>query len=379
MPDYRRLSAIAALVMIGAAPPAPPLARYAMDIATTSGMGAGMMGGGHPSMGQMVTMMGGGGVVHSLDLRLSPRTGVSPPSSHVAPLGLRVGPLPLLPPEPTRVERATDYEPPRGRILIYWGCGEHVGAGQPQIIDIARVRAGGVPPALMAMSGGMGQSMAGTTGFDDRAARWPNRRDSRPIPGDGSLIGAHQVQTSLVAPLGFTLAPGQDFMPSLALREAGAVPSGAARLAWTMAPQATGYALGLFGAADEGGDLIFWSSAKMANRFPDMNFVAPAEVRRLIAAGVVLPASTSECLLPAEVARVAPNGLVTMIGYGPELGFAEAPRFPKWTARLRFKSVATMIRGLSDAGAQNDSEPARPRKRKRFGIGDVLKGVIPQP
>ena len=36
------------------------------------------------------------------------------------------------------------YEKPKGRMLIYWGCGEHVGAGQPTVIDFSKLAAGQV-------------------------------------------------------------------------------------------------------------------------------------------------------------------------------------------------------------------------------------------
>ena len=35
-----------------------------------------------------------------------------------------------------------------------------------------------------------------------------------------------------------------------------------------------------------------------------------------------------------------------MIGYGPEANFAEDAKAPKWTAKVRFKSLATLMRGM---------------------------------
>jgi len=384
------LAALAATTLIGAAPP-PPLASYTVDVATTSGFGAGMAGGGRPGLGQIMSMMrgGGGGAMRTLDLRLSARNGVTGTASHLPPATLGLGPqLPLIPPEPvvrTPRERPNEMpttpERPQGRMLIYWGCGEHVGPGQPLVIDFAKMIPGQVPPGMMAMAMGARHAIARAS-LDPKAARWPNPRDSRPVPANGSLLGAHRVEASYAPAIGFTLGAGQDFMPALDVGERGTLPSGAARLGWTMAPQATGYALGLFGAGGgaggAGGEMIIWSSAKISGRFPDMDYLAPAEVRRQIVAGAVLAPNVSECLLPAEVARAAPNGLVTMIGYGPEAGFAEAPRAAKWVVKARFKSSATMIRGLSMEGdGSRSGEP--PRKRKRFGIGDMLRGAIPIP
>ena len=384
------LAAIAATTLIGAASP-PPLASYSVDVATTSGFGAGMAGGGRPSLGKMIGMLhgGGAGAVRTLELRLSARNGASGAASHIPPPGLGLGPqLPLMAPEPVATserrgssETPSTVERPRGRMLIFWGCGEHVGPGQPQVIDFAKMQLGQIPPGMMEMARGANHAMT-RTAVDETAARWPNRKDGRSIPASGSLVGAHRVQASYAPPIAFTLVAGQDFMPALGLREAGALPSGAARLDWTVAPQGTGYALSLFGAGGGdgtgGGDIVIWSSAGLANHFPDMDYLSPAEVRRQIAIRAVLAPTVSECMLPSEVARAAPAGLLNLIGYGPEIAFAEAPSAPKWVAKLRYKSSAMMIRGLSMGG--DEAPPGDTAHHKgHFGIGDVLRGAIPKP
>src|SRR5215212_4680327 len=112
-------------------------------------------------------------------------------------------------------------------------------------------------------------------------------------------------------------------MPRLCLNEAGNLPSGATRLRWQPAAQATGYALALFG-SNGGGDVVMWSSSNKAG-MAALDYVAPAEAKRLVAAGAALPPSASECVLPAEVSAAVPAGVVSMIGYGPEVNLAEAP------------------------------------------------------
>ena len=211
-------------------------------------------------------------------------------------------------------------------MLIYWGCGEHVGAGQPTVIDFSKIAAGQVPPGMAAMAS-MAHMQTGPTsapGF----GRWPNERDRRQVPAGGSLIGAHKVQANYAPSISFSLGAGQDFMPALGLRDAGALPSGGSRLAWQPASSATGYALAMFGSSGNG-DVIMWSSAKSA-QMPALDYLAPAEVKRLVTAGSVLPPSASECVLPAEVAAASPTGMVMMIGYGPEADFADDPKAPKW-------------------------------------------------
>lgn len=391
------LSAIGAIA-IAAAPPAakappPPIATYWMDVATQSGMGAGMTAGARPDPGQIMAMMSGrGSAVRVLDLRLASRDkpAAAPEANHMIPPGLQMGAsLPLLTPQAQAIEHnpvqgmPRDFQRPKGRMLIYWGCGEHSGPGQPTIIDFSKIAAGQMPPGMAALSN-FAHVVSGPSsapGF----GRWPNQRDSRAVPATGSLIGAHQIAANYAPPIAFSLGAGQDFMAALGLREAGALPSGASRLMWQPAATATGYALAMFG-SNGGGDVVMWSSARSAS-MPAMDYVAPGEVRRLIASGAVLSPATSECLLPAEVAAASPMGMVTMIGYGPEADFTDNPKAPKWAAKVRFKTTASAIRGMNgmmgeqgraDPGQQQPQQAPPPRKKRGFGIGNLL-GAIPLP
>jgi hypothetical protein len=392
------VSAAACGAMAYAAAPAsppPPIASYWMDVATTSGFGAGMTGGGgRPSMSQIMGMMTGGGssVGHTVDLRLASRQKPSggPQADHFIPSGLQMGAsLPLVSPVREAEVRAptgmpANWQQPKGRMLIYWGCGEHVSAGQPTVIDFSKIAPGKVPPGMAAMAS-MAKVVSGpqsAPGF----GRWPNERDSRAVPVAGSLLGAHKIEANYAPQIGFSLGAGQDFMPGLGLREAGALASGASRLQWTPAPSATGYALALFG-ANGSGDVVMWSSAKSAS-MATLDYLSPSEVKRLITAGAVLPPNANECVLPAEVSAASPAGMVTMIGYGPEANFAESPKAPKWTAKVRYKTTASLMRGIGQMGGAGDEDaqanpqgqqPQQPRKKKRFGIGDLIGGAIPIP
>jgi hypothetical protein len=377
----------------------PPIADYWMDVATTSGMGAGMTPGGRPDMGQIMSMMNGGGgsVGHTLDLRLASRDkpAAAPLANHLIPPALQMGPsLPLITPVRAETPRTqpgmpTNFQQPKGRMLIYWGCGEHVGPGQPTVIDFAKVAAGQMPPG-MASFANMAHVVSGphsAPGF----GRWPNDKDSRAVPAMGSLIGAHRIEANYAPPIAFSLAAGQDFMPGLGLTEAGATPAGATPLRWTPAAAATGYALAMFGASGNG-DVVMWSSASKA-MMPALDYLSPAEVKKQIAAGAVLGPATSHCLLPAEVGTAVPMGMVTMIGYGPEAYFAEKPKAPKWTTRVRFKTTASVMHGMAGmmgggmmgapgAQAQGQQPQAQPPKKKKRGLlGDIIEGAtgIPVP
>ena len=368
-----------------------PIASYWMDVATQSGMGAGMMGGARPSPAAIMAMMNGGGgqAIHTLDLRLASkeRPSGAPQADHIIPLGLGMGAsLPLLTPIAEQAPRDTSpgmpqqFERPHGRMLIYWGCGEHAGVGQPTVIDFAKMAAGQIPPGMksfMAMARAQSGPMS-APGF----GRWPNQRDSRQVPFGGSLVGSHKIQANYAPPIAFSLGSGEDFMPALGLREGGGLPSGASRLVWQAAPTATGYALAMYG-SNGNGDMVMWTSARSAE-MPTMDYLAPGEVKRLVAAGAVLSPTTSQCMLPAEVAAASPAGMVMMIGYGPEADFSDNPKAPKWTTKVRYKTTASLMRGMGDEGGyasdeqQPQQQPAQqqPRKRRGIGLGDLL-GAIP--
>ena len=391
---------VSAAVLVGAAPakqaakaPPPPIASYWMDVATQSGMGAGMGGGGRPSASQIMAMMNGGGgeAIHTLDLRLASKDkpAAAPQADHLIPPGLQMGAsLPLLTPERAEAPREqpampAQFQRPKGRMLIYWGCGEHVAAGEPTVIDFSKMAPGQVPPGMAAMAA-MARVQSGphdAPGF----GRWPNDRDRRPVPAGGSLVGSHKVEANYSPPIAFSLGAGEDFMPALGLRDAGALPSGASRLQWQPASNATGYALAMFGATGDG-DVVMWSSARSA-QMPALDYLAPGEVKRLVAAGSVLPSSASECVLPAEVAAAVPMGMVMMIGYGPEADFTDNPKAPKWTTKVRYKTTASLMRGMPGMGGyasgedssqqtQHAEQPQQKKKRRGLGLGDLL-GAVP--
>ena len=389
----KRIGVVIAALMVGAAAPAPPLANYWMDVSTQSGMGAGLMGGGSPNMQQIMQMMEGGGgqPQHMLNLYLqSKQKAPSPHADHLIPPGLQMGPsLPLqapaaAKPSPKHESMPGNFEQPKGRMLIYWGCGEHAGAGQPTVIDFSKLAAGQMPPGYKAMVAAIQAAQPPRPGQSASYGGWPNEKDSRAVPAAGSLMGAHKVEANYAPPIAFTLSQGQDFMPGLALREAGALPSGAIPLAWTPAPLATGYALSMFGGSP-GGDVVMWSSASKAAAFPNMDYLSPGQVKGQVASGAILAPAIDRCTIPAEVVKASPTGMVMMIGYGPEAHFSDKPKSPTWTVRARYKTTASLMLGMGGMMGQSDGPAMQPAnqqqqqrpKKKRFGIGDLIKQAIP--
>ena len=120
------------------------VARYDMRAGTVSGAGA--MGRGGMGMGAMFGGGGGNTVQRELYLRLGsiqpPATG-APRADHFMPPSVRLGKsVPLLTPQiergPVDQMPGDPREKPKGRMLIFWGCGEHAAKGQPIILDFAK-------------------------------------------------------------------------------------------------------------------------------------------------------------------------------------------------------------------------------------------------
>ena len=130
---------------------------------------------------------------------------------------MSMGPsLPLQTPQRVAAERGDPgersmpqgMEQPRGRMLIYWGCGENVRPGQPVIIDFARVAQGQTPPNMVSrrvsIPNAPSPSRARTYGD------WPNQQDSKSVPASASLRGDHQIKGNYSPDIQFSLGEGLD-------------------------------------------------------------------------------------------------------------------------------------------------------------------------
>ena len=102
---------------------------------------------------------------------------------------------------------------PKGRLLLFWGCGEHAPAGQPVVIDFARMAKGQVPPNLFAAGAGLPEDWQVLASNSTTYGEWPNARDSKVVKANASLLGAHKVVSTYAPEIDFTLA--DDFMPAL--------------------------------------------------------------------------------------------------------------------------------------------------------------------
>ncbi len=388
-------TALAALPSLAQrAPTSGPVARYDMRAGTLSGFGA--MGGG------MGMMFGGGGnkVQHELYLRLGSSRGPDkggPKADHFMPPSAKLGKSVALV-TPTLEKQPMDEFPgerPRGRLLIFWGCGEHAPKGQPVVIDFAKIAAGQMPAGIWSSTvirdWGPSQTNSKTFG------RWP-AEDGKYAKADTSLPGPHRVAGNYSPEMSFTLA--KDFMAPLRTRNAEQA-SGAALLSWGAVADATGYLATLFGGrmSPDGkmGDMVMWTSSAGRQFGGGLgDWLSPGQVATLVKERTVMPPATTSCLVPAEVRKAAPDfRMGTLTAFGPQEDFSFPPRpaDPKaawnleWTARIRHRSTTTWMDmpGMGDMGgmsgmSERDDDDARAQPQQnckpKGGLGGLVRGVL---
>jgi hypothetical protein len=387
--------------MAHAAPGAAPggTAVYWMTADTTSGMGA--MAGGGASTGAMARAMMGGGSMPSYGHNLQLQLGIgrtapgTPAAEHIPPAGLQAGPsLPLVsavnkPAAPGTYDWKS-MPKPKGRILIYWGCGDHARAGQPAVIDFATMTAGKMPPAFATIKTMTPPSASGYATYGE----WPNARSQAHVPAGGSLVGEHLVKGNYTPDIKFTVARNQDFLAPVQIsgNEAGAM--GSVPLSWRPVAGARAWLVSTMGSAGNG-DLILWSSSESQVLAMAMGNIAPGEIDRLVAAKVLLPASATRCTVPAEVAKAAESAMLMTTALGGEANFsyparpAKAPAgwHPDWAVKLLTKSTYTGMLGMDmsemfgggsggmAAGDDDDDRPRAPQPRKKRGPLGGLGGL----
>jgi len=344
-----------------------PTARYTMDAGTLSGMAAMGQGG-----GGLLSMMSGRGpqAAHELVLRLGSSqapSGGNAEADHFMPEGMRLGRSVPLTYRRTDSPTGTPQqgEMPRGRLLLFWGCGEHAGANQPVVIDFAQLARGEVPPGLYASGLNLPEDWTVRPDNSTTYGDWPNSDDGRRVDGAASLLGHHRVAGNYSPEISFDLA--EDFMP--ALNPAGtSLTSGAMAMRWNALERATGYYAWAIGAGQNQRDMVWWTSAS-TQQFggPFADWISPSTARRYIEAGTLMPPSQSNCTIPAEVTRAAGEGFMTSLyAYGPQIDFsypsrpqnAAASWHPDWIARVRFRSMAMVVPGMDLGGMEMGGDEA---------------------
>jgi hypothetical protein len=346
----------------------------------------------------LAAMAGGGGGrsshVRTLTLQLgSPRRATgAPQADHLPPAGLQAGPsLPLLTPQaaaprtPASAQPWGQMERPKGRMLIYWGCGEQARQGQPVVIDFASMAAGKVPPALA--NSPLKPMLPPSAATSATYGEWPNQRSQARIPAGGSLIGEHEVRGNYSPEIRFAVGAGQDFLAPVTLSSSSIGASGSIPLVWRPVPGARAWFGSVMGSA-QNGDMIIWTSSETAVPMLAADYIAESDFARLVQSRVLMPATADRCTVPAQVVRAAPQSMMILTAFGGESNFSQ-PRpagaartwRPEWTVKLRTKSTHMGMLGMDipgmgqeddEDGAAQSERPASKKEKLRRGLGRIL-------
>jgi hypothetical protein len=401
----------------------PPISQAWIDVATFSGFG---MGGG---MGQgmmnatLGSLMGGrnntraefgntqtGVAGRWMDVTLytsrSPNLQEAlqavPAATQLAPT-LKLQPPPRakpLPPERDEVS-PIEHEPPKGKLIMYWGCSTSVRPGQPKVVNLETATIGELAKFF--------QSRRATRrGAHAAAGRpiWPSKDDKRALPSGASIVGEHAftgegVPTSFK----FTIPSAQDIMPEIRIHQS--AQPGYVQLEWNAIPNARAYFLGTMGGLPDGesSGMVIWTSSELPDSgFGLFDYQTNAAVDGWLKDKVLLPPTTTKCAIPKEAAG---QGMLRAIAYGTELNMAYPPRptdpkiawEPEWNLKLRVKSMTTTMMGMPEGagmpGAEDGSSaggegmqnapppaegepapPAEPKKKKRWNPLDAVKEAV---
>ena len=378
----------------------PPVSQAWIDVATFSGFGMPGMGGGAGAspMSMMSGMFGGGQSAKNafgntqtsaagrwVDVTLyTSRNPSLAEALQAVPAGTQLAPtLTLVSPKIDKPAPAPhdegvvpqEYERPRGKMYLYWGCGETVRAGQPRVLDIATAKPEEFGKFFVSRR-------ATQRGAHSAAGRplWPNEPDARMVPANASLVGEHGFSGQGV-PDGFrfSMPAAQDLMPEIALKQSNA--GGSTQLEWAAVPVARAYFIAAMGAKGGGrggmggasdAEMVFWTSSEVPETGSGLvDYQTNAAVDRWLQEKVLLAPTVTRCAVPAGMFGDGGGAMLRMIAYGSELNLAHPPRpadpkiawEPQWAVKVRVKSVANAILGVDmgemqrGPGGRSQSQP----------------------
>ena len=387
-----------------------PVAVYWIDTTTSSGMTLSGVGA-KPSMGQIMNMMkGGDNVSHSLTLKLASSQAAPGEAAgdHLPPAALNgAKDLPLDWKQPKQVSYTPErdsspsapdhYEAPKGKILIYWGCGEHAPKNQPVVIDLSKTTD---PAARMQM---MKQMVPQTIALESVTppspstwksyGEWPNAKQngSMNFDGNSSLVGAHAIKANYSPDIAFDLNQSQDFLAPIKVSGNSRDAEGAVPLAWSPIDRARGFVVTAVGGGQD--TVVMWTSAQTQTAWMGFapQYLTARDLDTLVAQKTVLPGTATGCTVPAEVMSSAQGLMYGITAYGGDttLSYPPRPSDPnvawniQWETKIRYRSATGGMLGRdlgmgSREQATSDGQPSQQtgdqgKKKKNSLIGNMIK------
>ena len=351
--------------------------RYWIDVSTTNfqvpGMSedAGIWG---KVMGKVAGAVGMPvGTHYELFTRLNSHPLPSnPEANHDIPPGLLLGPtLPLVMPtaaaiaeskgDGERPEVLSKTEPPKMRLKFYWGCREDVGPGQPRIVDTSRMNKTDFANTMVGRKPAPQSPPAPRAGW--AYAVWPNDRYDKEVKKGASLSGQHFVHGNYIPHIQFSMDPSHDFLAPVEFNPVTDGLDQAVRLSWREIPYAVGYFILVMAHNRDTGEMIIWNSSQVFDPgWGLINFMETQEVKRLIRSKVVMPPTTTSCVIPKGILAGAESAMVQFIAWGEDYYAFDPPLpakptkdwKPDWAVKARFKSVGTLMIGMKQEAEKGE-------------------------
>ena len=280
------------------------------------------------------------------------------------------------------------FERPKGKLSLYWGCGDNIRAGQPRVLDAATANLSDLERFFGAIRNSTTMGARSESGHPS----WPNKTDDRKVPESASMAGEHSFSGSgLPESFKLTLGANQEFMPPFNFNKR--TNNGATELSWQSVSGARGYfisAVGIGGSKSSGKeelDMIIWTSSQV----PELGFALPdyqtnGSIDKWISERAVLSASTTSCTVPkgifGETGGGGAGGFVRAVAYGNEAFFSYPPRVAgakvqeplQWRVKTRNKSTFMTMLGMESMGDTGTKK--RDEKSLTPTPADLLKGIF---
>jgi hypothetical protein len=279
-------------------------------------------------------------------------------------------------------------------IKTYWGCGDTVRSGQPNVLDASKITQQNMPDmSAFAPKGGKAAYGAyGSGKVGKNTVLWPHQQDSRSVPAGASLIGDHFVHGNLVPHIKFSMDAKHDIMKALNVAIQGQSQQDAITVRWNKPPTAIGYHVMAVGANSSGKEMVMWTSSDTPNVNVSGQFIDTPQVNKHISAKAILPADRDSCTIPRGIFAATSPPMIMVTAWGADYWAsyparpANAPKDwkPDWSVKGQFLSTANTMFGMPSRGAEhnapNSSQDGGANRGRSKSAGeaspDVVKGIL---
>jgi hypothetical protein len=199
------------------------------------------------------------------------------------------------------------------------------------------------------------------------------------VPANSSLAGNHFMHGNYVPDIRFSVDPNHDFMNPVEFTSTKGNTSDSFTFQWNSIPTATGYFATAMGHDQKTGTMIIWSSSDVREAgWSLMNYMSNEDVRQLVRDKVVMPSSTTQCVIPKGIFKDAEGAMIQFIAYGDELNivYPTKPKDPIWAVKVRRKSTSMLPLMEMSAREGRGEREAQPEKKEGVTPGKVLKGLF---